>query len=60
VAEPSPGGVTVVRGSGGSRLVSAHPAELPDVEGMDKLGYVDGLFAHLAAADRALRRETAS
>src|SRR4029453_4979515 len=30
------------------------PAELPDVEGMDKLGYVDGLFAHLAAADAAV------
>jgi len=30
------------------------PDELPDVEGMDKLGYVDGLFAHLAAADAAI------
>jgi UDP:flavonoid glycosyltransferase YjiC (YdhE family) len=30
------------------------PAELPDVEGMDKRGYVDGLFAHLAAADAAI------
>jgi pimeloyl-ACP methyl ester carboxylesterase/UDP:flavonoid glycosyltransferase YjiC (YdhE family) len=30
------------------------PDELPDVEGMDKRGYVDGLFAHLAAADAAI------
>jgi UDP:flavonoid glycosyltransferase YjiC (YdhE family) len=31
-----------------------HPGELPDVEGMDKLGYVPDLFEHLACADVAI------
>ena len=31
-----------------------HPASLPDVEGMDKLGYVPSLFEHLACADVAV------
>jgi pimeloyl-ACP methyl ester carboxylesterase/predicted glycosyltransferase len=31
-----------------------HPGELPDVEGMDKLGYVPALFEHLACADVAV------
>jgi pimeloyl-ACP methyl ester carboxylesterase/predicted glycosyltransferase len=31
-----------------------HPDELPDVEGMDKRGYVAGLFEHLACADVAV------
>jgi UDP:flavonoid glycosyltransferase YjiC (YdhE family) len=31
-----------------------HPGELPDVEGMDKLGYVPALFEHLACADLAV------
>lgn len=31
-----------------------HPAALPDVEGMDKLGYVPSLFEHLACADVAI------
>ncbi len=31
-----------------------HPGELPDVEGMDKRGYVPDLFAHLACADVAI------
>ena len=31
-----------------------HPDELPDVEGMDKLGYVPALFEHLACADVAV------
>jgi hypothetical protein len=30
------------------------PARLPDVEGMDKLGYVPDLFEHLACADVAV------
>lgn len=30
------------------------PGLLPDVEGMDKLGYVDSLFEHLACADLAV------
>ena len=30
------------------------PGELPDVEGMDKLGYVPSLFEHLACADVAI------
>jgi UDP:flavonoid glycosyltransferase YjiC (YdhE family) len=31
-----------------------HPAALPDVEGMDKVGYVPSLFEHLACADVAI------
>ena len=31
-----------------------NPAQLPDVEGMDKLGYVPSLFEHLACADVAI------
>ncbi|MCU1658949.1 MAG: alpha/beta fold hydrolase [Pseudonocardiales bacterium] len=31
-----------------------HPGELPDVEGMDKRGYVPALFEHLACADVAV------
>jgi pimeloyl-ACP methyl ester carboxylesterase/predicted glycosyltransferase len=31
-----------------------NPAELPDVEGMDKRGYVPDLFEHLACADVAV------
>jgi pimeloyl-ACP methyl ester carboxylesterase len=31
-----------------------HPSELPDVEGMDKVGYVPSLFEHLACADVAI------
>lgn len=31
-----------------------HPGELPDVEGMDKYGYVPALFEHLACADLAV------
>ncbi len=31
-----------------------HPSELPDVEGMDKRGYVPDLFQHLACADVAV------
>jgi pimeloyl-ACP methyl ester carboxylesterase len=31
-----------------------HPTELPDVEGMDKRGYVHSLFEHLACADVAV------
>jgi UDP:flavonoid glycosyltransferase YjiC (YdhE family) len=31
-----------------------HPCELPDVEGMDKRGYVPDLFEHLACADVAV------
>ncbi len=31
-----------------------HPGQLPDVEGMDKLGYVPSLFEHLACADVAV------
>jgi pimeloyl-ACP methyl ester carboxylesterase/UDP:flavonoid glycosyltransferase YjiC (YdhE family) len=31
-----------------------NPALLPDVEGMDKLGYVPSLFEHLACADVAI------
>ena len=30
------------------------PGLLPDVEGMDKVGYVDSLFEHLACADLAV------
>jgi pimeloyl-ACP methyl ester carboxylesterase len=30
------------------------PGLLPDVEGMDKIGYVDSLFEHLACADLAV------
>ena len=30
------------------------PGLLPDVEGMDKVGYVDSLFGHLACADLAV------
>jgi pimeloyl-ACP methyl ester carboxylesterase/UDP:flavonoid glycosyltransferase YjiC (YdhE family) len=30
------------------------PSDLPDVEGMDKLGYVPSLFEHLACADVAI------
>jgi hypothetical protein len=31
-----------------------HPADLPDVEGMDKVGYLPALFEHLACADVAV------
>ena len=31
-----------------------HPGEIPDVEGMDKRGYVPNLFEHLACADVAV------
>jgi pimeloyl-ACP methyl ester carboxylesterase len=31
-----------------------HPGVLPDVDGMDKLGYVPSLFEHLACADVAI------
>ncbi len=31
-----------------------NPAQLPDVEGMDKLGYIPSLFEHLACADVAI------
>ena len=31
-----------------------HPSELPDIEGMDKRGYVPDLFQHLACADVAV------
>jgi pimeloyl-ACP methyl ester carboxylesterase/UDP:flavonoid glycosyltransferase YjiC (YdhE family) len=31
-----------------------HPGQLPDVEGMDKHGYVPALFEHLACADVAV------
>ena len=33
---------------------AARPGQLPDVEGMDKLGYVASLFEHLACADVAV------
>ncbi|MCW2540137.1 MAG: alpha/beta fold hydrolase [Frankiales bacterium] len=31
-----------------------HPTQLPDAEGIDKLGYVPSLFEHLACADVAI------
>lgn len=31
-----------------------HPAQLPAVEGIDKVGYVPSLFEHLACADVAI------
>ncbi len=31
-----------------------HPAQLPDIEGIEKLGYVPSLFEHLACADVAI------